>query len=105
MKRAFLAIALVLVSAAAGAQDWAKQRLEVSPRHREWVKVPAGPRCCEDDQTSENAGSLTRTRIMHNAGSQTIGRPRNLVSTGRRTCADRRAVWERGSGPLASVED
>src|SRR5204862_6014850 len=44
MKKALLAIALVLVSAAAAAQDWAKQRLEASPRHREWVKVESGER-------------------------------------------------------------
>src|SRR5438105_5305016 len=44
MKRASLAIALILVSVAAAAQDWAKQRIEASPRHREWVKVKSGER-------------------------------------------------------------
>src|SRR6266540_430121 len=44
MKKLLLAIALILVSAAAAAQDWAKQRLEASPRHREWVKVKSGQR-------------------------------------------------------------
>jgi carboxymethylenebutenolidase len=44
MKKALLAIALILVAAAAAAQDWAKQRLEASPRHREWVKVKSGER-------------------------------------------------------------
>ena len=44
MKRAYLVIALVLVAASAAAQDWAKQRLEASPRHREWVKVKSGDR-------------------------------------------------------------
>ena len=39
------ALAAALVSApAAHAQDWAKARLENSPRHLEFVKVPAGPR-------------------------------------------------------------
>jgi len=31
--------ALVLTAAAAPAQEWAKQRLDKSPRHAEWVKV------------------------------------------------------------------
>src|SRR5262249_19076225 len=31
--------ALLLTSAAASAQDWAKQRLDKSPRHGEWVKL------------------------------------------------------------------
>src|SRR5437762_6558537 len=44
MKKALLAIALILVAVAAAAQDWAKQRLEASPRHREWVKVKSGER-------------------------------------------------------------
>jgi carboxymethylenebutenolidase len=44
MKRLFaLAIVLALVSLA-GAQDWAKARLEKSPRHGEWVKVKNGSR-------------------------------------------------------------
>jgi carboxymethylenebutenolidase len=28
----------------AAAQDWAKQKLEKSPRHQEWVKIPEGKR-------------------------------------------------------------
>jgi len=44
MKKAFLVIALLLFSTAAFAQEWAKQRLEASPRHREWVKVKSGER-------------------------------------------------------------
>lgn len=32
------------VGAAASAQDWAKERLENSPRHQEWVKVKHGDR-------------------------------------------------------------
>jgi carboxymethylenebutenolidase len=44
MKRLFaLAIVLALVTLA-GAQDWAKARLEKSPRHGEWVKVKNGSR-------------------------------------------------------------
>jgi len=44
MKKALVAIALIAVAASASAQDWAKQRLEASPRHREWVKVKSGER-------------------------------------------------------------
>ena len=44
MKNAVIAVSLVLIAAAASAQDWAKQRIEASPRHREWVKVKSGER-------------------------------------------------------------
>src|SRR5712675_1115257 len=37
-------VALVIVSVSASAQDWAKARLEKSPRHIEWVKVKNGDR-------------------------------------------------------------
>jgi carboxymethylenebutenolidase len=37
-------IALLLMAIVAPAQDWAKARLEKSPRHQEWVKVKQGPR-------------------------------------------------------------
>jgi carboxymethylenebutenolidase len=42
----FLALLLMLplVTAFAGAQDWAKNRLEQSPRHREWVPLKHGDR-------------------------------------------------------------
>ncbi|HYS53200.1 MAG TPA: dienelactone hydrolase family protein [Thermoanaerobaculia bacterium] len=43
MKKIFFTIALLL-STAAFAQDWAKQRLAASPCHREWVKVKSGTR-------------------------------------------------------------
>src|SRR3982751_4202166 len=36
--------AVVLLAPAAGAQDWAKARLEKSSRHQEWVKVKHGNR-------------------------------------------------------------
>jgi carboxymethylenebutenolidase len=35
----FLLLSLALLSPALHAQDWAKQKLETSTRHREWVKV------------------------------------------------------------------
>ena len=35
---------LLALTPAAPAQDWAKARLEKSPRHGEWVKVRNGPR-------------------------------------------------------------
>jgi carboxymethylenebutenolidase len=39
-----LAVLLTLTCREASAQDWAKARLEKSPRHQEWIKVKAGPR-------------------------------------------------------------
>ncbi len=47
--RALLAAAFLLLlvcssSSPLRAQDWAKQRLDASPRHREWVQVHAGGR-------------------------------------------------------------
>jgi carboxymethylenebutenolidase len=45
MKRLItLVIALGFAAASASAQDWAKARLEKSPRHLEWVKVKHGDR-------------------------------------------------------------
>jgi carboxymethylenebutenolidase len=40
-------VAVVLLVAGAPAQDWAKARLEKSPRHGEWVKIPQGKRNVE----------------------------------------------------------
>jgi len=37
-------LALLLIALPAAGQDWAKQALERSPRHREWVKVKSGDR-------------------------------------------------------------
>ncbi len=39
-----LSLALLLAAVPASAQDWAKARLEKSPRHQEWVKVKQGTR-------------------------------------------------------------
>jgi len=47
MRKALLLCALLLVAAGVQAQDWAKARLEKSPRHQEWVKVKAGDRTVE----------------------------------------------------------
>ena len=45
MNRFVLALSFGLIAAvAAPAQDWAKARLEKSPRHGEWVKLPQGKR-------------------------------------------------------------
>lgn len=45
MKRTLIAIAALLISVSpAFAQDWAKQNLDKSPRHREWVTVQHGDR-------------------------------------------------------------
>jgi carboxymethylenebutenolidase len=38
---------LMFVANSAHAQDWAKERLDKSPRHGEWVKVEHGPRKVE----------------------------------------------------------
>ncbi len=37
-------VVTTVATLAASAQDWAKPRLENSPRHLEWVKVKNGPR-------------------------------------------------------------
>jgi carboxymethylenebutenolidase len=39
--------AALLAAVPARAQDWAKARLETSPRHQEWVKVKQGPRAVQ----------------------------------------------------------
>jgi len=44
MKQALFAIALLATATLASAQPWAKQALEKSPRHREWVNVKSGDR-------------------------------------------------------------
>lgn len=47
MKRVLLLIALFTFSATLVAQDWAKAKLEKSPRHREWVTVKHDGRSVE----------------------------------------------------------
>src|SRR5919199_540387 len=42
--RTLAALAAVVFASTAPAQDWAKARLEKSPRHQEWVKVKHGNR-------------------------------------------------------------
>jgi carboxymethylenebutenolidase len=44
MKTMFILVACILLAAVAPAQDWAKARLEKSPRHGEWLKVHQGKR-------------------------------------------------------------
>ena len=45
MNRTKLLVAAAFLAAiTASAQDWAKARLENSPRHREWVKLKHGNR-------------------------------------------------------------
>lgn len=44
MNRILIAVVAALVTISAPAQDWAKARLEKSPRHGEWVKVKQGTR-------------------------------------------------------------
>lgn len=40
----FIALAVAAIAPPAGAQDWAKGRLNNSPRHREYVDIPSGGR-------------------------------------------------------------
>jgi carboxymethylenebutenolidase len=48
MKRTVLIVFLALFAAQlASAQDWARERLEKSPRHREWVTVKHDGRSVE----------------------------------------------------------
>src|SRR6476469_3637802 len=44
MKRQLVGLCAVALAVPASAQDWAKARLEKSPRHGEWVKVKHGDR-------------------------------------------------------------
>ena len=44
MKRIVFALALVLIAQSIYAQDWAKERLNKSPRHGEWVDLKSGDR-------------------------------------------------------------
>ena len=44
MKRIIFALALILVAQSIFAQDWAKERLNKSPRHGEWVDLKSGER-------------------------------------------------------------
>ena len=44
MKLASLLAVAVMIASAASAQDWAKAKLEKSPRHGEWVTIKSGAR-------------------------------------------------------------
>jgi carboxymethylenebutenolidase len=44
MTRLLIALGVLLLAAPAGAQEWARAVLDASPRHHEWVDVPAGDR-------------------------------------------------------------
>ncbi|MGH9531660.1 MAG: dienelactone hydrolase family protein [Terriglobales bacterium] len=44
MKQALALIAVLLLTLAAAAQDWARASLEKSPRHQEWVAIQHGDR-------------------------------------------------------------
>jgi carboxymethylenebutenolidase len=47
MKRFMFLVTAMLLAAPAAAQEWAKARLDKSPRHLEWVKVKQGKRDVE----------------------------------------------------------
>ncbi len=40
----FFALTLIAIACLSGAQDWAKKRLDASPRHQEWVELKNGSR-------------------------------------------------------------
>jgi carboxymethylenebutenolidase len=67
MSRFTLAVvAFLLPVAAAPAQDWAKARLEKSPRHGEWVKVKHGKRTVESFVVyPEVKGKATAVVVIH----------------------------------------
>jgi len=44
MKKSLLLVSAILMAVSLSAQDWAKARLEKTPRHLEWVKVKHGDR-------------------------------------------------------------
>ena len=44
MKRLLVILLVLMATQAVSAQDWARQRLDKSPRHREWVTVKHGDR-------------------------------------------------------------
>jgi carboxymethylenebutenolidase len=63
-------VAILLLSIAlcapAAAQDWAKKKLESSPRHLEWVTVPSGDRKVETFVAyPENAEKATVVLVIH----------------------------------------
>lgn len=67
MKRLLIiTIAALLAAGAATAQDWAKARLEKSPRHGEWVKVQQGKREVNSFITyPEVKGKATAVVVIH----------------------------------------
>ena len=44
MKRRILALALIFAAQSVLAQDWAKARLNNSPRHADWTEIKSGDR-------------------------------------------------------------
>jgi carboxymethylenebutenolidase len=66
MKHAFALIAALFLAASVHAQDWAKAKLEKSPRHGEWVKVKHGDRTVECFVVyPEVKGKATAVLVIH----------------------------------------
>src|SRR5262245_34836124 len=65
--RSLIALAaVILIAPAAGAQDWAKAKLEKSPRHQEWVKVKHGDRTVNSFLVyPESKGKATAVVVIH----------------------------------------
>jgi carboxymethylenebutenolidase len=65
-KFTLLSAAALLVATAAPAQDWAKARIEKSPRHGEWVKIKQGNREVESFITyPEVKDKATAVVVIH----------------------------------------
>ena len=65
--RSLIALAaVILIAPAAGAQEWAKAKLEKSPRHQEWVKVKHGDRTVNSFLVyPESKGKATAVVVIH----------------------------------------
>jgi carboxymethylenebutenolidase len=62
----FVILLLVLSAVPAAAQDFARQRLDASPRHHEWVNVPAGERTVHAFVAyPERAGRAPAVIVIH----------------------------------------
>jgi len=67
-----IALALVLAASAASAQDWARERVEKSPRHREWVSLKHGNRSVETFVVyPESKGKTPVVLVIHEIFGQT----------------------------------
>ena len=59
MKRGILALGLIFAAQSLLAQDWAKARLNNSPRHGEWVQIKSEPEIAQTCDTRARNRGLT----------------------------------------------